>query len=309
MLFANSKICICQMPIYNARNAGILAPHIRQNHQQYNLKLIQSDRSHSNPTERSFRNSSIVCMGRRSSKIAVRKGKADQQRAKLYGKIGKQIAQAARKGGASPQENSRLKELMDFARAAQVPRDVVDRNLKRATDSKSADFTEALYECYGPGATGFVIEALTDNLNRAAAEVRTAINKAHGKIADAGSVLFNFRRMGIIMVAMTREDGSPVTEDEVLEGAVDGGADDAVLMPPDDNGDAFCKVSTAVEEFMAVRRFLEAAGLRVTDGSLQYVPLSAAEVDDADYEGNEKLYESLLNLEDVDNVYTTCEGL
>lgn len=271
--------------------------------------LLQDLRFVARPSRRSFRNSSIVCMGRRSSKIAVRKGKSDQQRAKLYGKIGKQIAQAARTGGTSPLENSRLKELMDIARAAQVPRDVVDRNLKRATDAKSADFSEAVYECYGAGATGFVVEALTDNLNRAAAEVRSAINKGNGKIADAGSVLFNFKRMGVISVAARRNDGSSVTEDEVLEGAMDAGAEDMQQLHQDDSGTPSFKVSTAAEDFMSVWRNLEAAGLPVTDGTLQYVPLAAMEVSDANFEANEKLFEALLALEDVDNVYTTCEGL
>lgn len=98
---------------------------------------------------RPFRSAQIVMMGRRSAKIATRKGKADAQKAKLYGKIGKQIAQAVRSGGADPIANAKLREVLLQAKAAQLPTDIIDRNLKKAVDKNSADYSELIYEAYG----------------------------------------------------------------------------------------------------------------------------------------------------------------
>ena len=118
---------------------------------------------------------------RRSAKIATRKGKADAQKSKLYGKIGKQIAQAVRQGGPDALGNLRLRDALAAAKMAQVPVDIIDRNIKRASESK-ADYTEMTYEAYGIGGTGFVIECLTDNINRSASDVKAAITKAGGKV-------------------------------------------------------------------------------------------------------------------------------
>jgi len=248
-------------------------------------------------------------MGRRSAKIALRKGKSDLARCKVYAKIGKQIAQAARAGGTDPAENSRLRDLMNVARAANVPKDIVDRNLKRAADAKAADFTEIVYECYGHGKSGFVIEALTDNVNRSATNVKIAINKFGGKVADSGSVAYNFRRCGVIMVDASHDNGSITTEDEVLEGAMDAGADDIQDIRDEDGTIIGFKVVTPVELFMKVWKGLEAGGVPVREGSLQYLPLSPAQVSDEDFHANEKLLEGILADDDVDAVYTTCAGL
>jgi hypothetical protein len=116
---------------------------------------------------RPFRSTEIVCMGRRSAKIAGRKGKADAAKAKLYGKLGKLIAQAVRSGGADPIANARLRDVLAQAKLAQLPADIIDRNLKKAADKNAADFSEMLYEAYGPGGTGFIIEvrvAMRQNL-------------------------------------------------------------------------------------------------------------------------------------------------
>lgn len=147
-----------------------------------------------------FRTMQPIMMGRRSAKIAVRKGKADAQKAKLYGKLGKMIAQAVRSGGTDPIANARLREVLAQAKLANLPNDIIERNIKKATDKNSADYSEIFYEAYGPGGTGFIIEALTDNVNRTASDVRIAVTKSGGKMADVGSVLFNFQRTGLIMV-------------------------------------------------------------------------------------------------------------
>eukprot|EP00887_Chlorella_sp_A99_P005047 scaffold4.g5047.t1 len=245
-------------------------------------------------------------MGRRSSKIAARKGKADAQKAKLYGKIGKLIAAAVRSGGPDALANTRLREALAAAKAAQVPADIVDRNIKRASESK-ADYTEVTYEAYGIGGTGFVVECLTDNLNRSAAEVKSAITKGGGKVADPGSVLFNFQRRGCIRVV-----AGPADEDAVFEAATEAGAADIQPAEDEESGTVVgYKVLTAVEDYGAVHASLVEQGLTLAgeDCGLVYVPLVQQEVDDAQFEGNEALLERLLSLDDVDAVYSTVAGL
>ncbi len=242
-----------------------------------------------------------VAMGRRSAKIAGRKGKSDAAKAKLYGKLGKMIAQEVRAGGPDPVANARLRDIIAQAKAAQLPVEIVERNIKKAQDKGGADYAECLYEAYGPGGTGFVIEALTDNVNRTAAEVRSAVTKGGGKMADSGSVLFSFARVGVVAVA------PGAGEDAVLEAAMDAGASD-VLPSTDDDGvvDGF-RVMTALEDYAGVAAALcEAAGIDVdAEGSgLVYEPTAPKELDDAGFEANEAMLERLLAVDDVDAVFT-----
>ncbi|KAI3428658.1 hypothetical protein D9Q98_007481 [Chlorella vulgaris] len=243
-------------------------------------------------------------MGRRSSKIATRKGKADAQKAKLYGKIGKLVAQAVRLDGPDPVANTRLREALAAAKMAQVPVDIIERNIKRASESK-ADYAEVTYEAYGIGGTGFVIECLTDNVNRSVSDVKAAITKAGGKVADSGSVLFNFQRQGMIMVAA--DEG----EDRVFEAAMEAGAADIQQALEEDGKLAGFKVLTAVEDYGAVSSSLAEQGLQLQleASGLVYVPLVQQEVDDDQFEANEALLERLLAVDDVDAVYSTVAGL
>eukprot|EP00879_Flechtneria_rotunda_P025346 GHRR01026925.1.p1 GENE.GHRR01026925.1~~GHRR01026925.1.p1 ORF type:complete len:223 (+),score=46.46 GHRR01026925.1:320-988(+) len=117
---------------------------------------------------RPFRHTPPVQMGRRSAKIALRKGKADAKKAKSYGRIGKKIIQLVKAGGPDPITNSKLSDLLKQAKDLGVPKDIIERNVKKASDAKQGDFQECIYEAYGPRGTGFVIEALTDNVNRTA---------------------------------------------------------------------------------------------------------------------------------------------
>ena len=251
---------------------------------------------------RNFRATETVMMGRRSAKIAVRKGKADAQKAKLYGKIGKLIAQAVRSGGNDPIANTRLREILAQAKLAQLPVDIIERNMKKAADKNGGDFSEMVYEAYGPGGTGFIIEALTDNVNRTASEVRTAVTKGGGKMADVGSVLFNFTRTGLVMVDPSHD------EDAALEAALEAGASD--MVPATDDGvlEGY-KVLTSLESFSAVSHSLVDQGLTLNmeSSGLVYVPLAEIEVSEDDFTGNETLMERLLAVDDVDAVYSNFQ--
>ena len=154
-------------------------------------------------TSTSFLHSSAIVCGRRSAKIATRKGAQDLKKAKLYGKLGKLILASARQGGPDPVANPKLRDAVAAAKAAALPKEIIDRNIKKAGEKAGgADFSEVLYEAYGPGGskTGFIVEALTDNVNRTAAEVKTAIKSANGKVADGGSVRFGFDRAGVVVL-------------------------------------------------------------------------------------------------------------
>ncbi|KAK9822451.1 hypothetical protein WJX81_001800 [Elliptochloris bilobata] len=215
------------------------------------------------------------------------------------------IVQTAKAGGANPESNVRLGEVLRAAKLAEVPRDIIDRNLKKASDRQQADFSEMTYEAYGAGGTGFVIECLTDNVNRSATEVRTAVTKSGCKMADSGSVLFNFQRQGLLFVP------AGVSEDQVFEAAMDSGAED--IQRAEGNNDVLegFKVLTSADKFAAVRSGLQALEVAIAEdrSGLVFMPLSTIEVDDAAYEANEALMERLLAVDDVDAVHTNCAGL
>lgn len=243
-----------------------------------------------------------VMMGRKSAKIATKKGKTDAAKAKLYGKFGKMIAQEARAGGPDPVANGKLKDVLAAAKQSQVPADIIERNLKKGSEKSSAEYSEMVYEAYGPGGTGFIIEALTDNVNRTAAEVRTAVTKSGGKMADSGSVLFNFSRSGVVMVS-AEED-----EDATFEAALEAGASDVqpVYNEEEDISEGY-KVLTSLEDYAAVHSTLVDAGLAVNAemSGLVYIPLvsKSDELSDDDAALNDAMFDKLMEVDDVDAVY------
>jgi len=225
--------------------------------------------------------------------------KGEAIRTKLYGKYGKLIVTAVKEGGgADPVANTQLARVLADASRLSVPRDLIERNIKRATDTSQADYMELTYEAYGAGGVGIVIEVLSDNVNRAAADTKAAINKSGGKVAEPGSVLFNFERKGFISLNCANDK-----EDEVFETAADNGGDD--VKPREDGADGFV-VLTEVAGFMQCQKALADAGFEIdADGTaLKMVPLAEVEVDDDAAEKNEALVEKLLELDDVDAVYT-----
>eukprot|EP00775_Hariotina_reticulata_P002573 gene2573-2875_t len=244
-------------------------------------------------------------MGRRSAKIALRKGKADAKKAKVYGRIGKKIIQLVKAGGPDPVANSKLSDLLKQAKDLGVPKDIIERNIKKASDAKQGDFQECIYEAYGPGGTGFIIEALTDNVNRTAGDVKSAITKGGGKSADSGSVMFNFMRQGQVLV-------QDADEDTVFEAAIEAGADDVQpVFDEDGNATNNFNLYTQVEAFASAISKLQELGLKVDveQSELVYRGTAEVSVDDEAFAKCEGLMDRLLELDDVDSVYTNCEGL
>ncbi|CAG9463581.1 unnamed protein product [Pedinophyceae sp. YPF-701] len=247
-------------------------------------------------------NALIVCMGRRAAKIANRKGKADAAKAKLYGKFGKLIIQAA-KENPDPESNAALRDVIAQAKSAGCPKDIIDRNLSRSKDKSGADFQEVTYEAYGPGGSGFIVESLTDNVNRTASDVKSTITKAGCKNAEPGSVLFNFTKRGVVVIP-----AEGVDEEQLFEDAVDAGADD--IVPGDDVEGGSFRVVTEVEDFGACFKALsDKYNTQKEESGLKWIPNTEVELDGEDMGTCEDLFEKLLELDDVDAVYATVAGL
>ncbi len=227
------------------------------------------------------------------SKIKRDKGANDAKRGAVFTKIGNMIAIAAR-GGADPTMNSALALAIEKAKAANMPVANIQRAIDRVSDKNAAALEEITYEGYGPGGVGIIIETATDNKNRTYPEVRTALTKNGGTMADAGSVAFQFTRKGVIRVAASGEDALLVI--------LDAGAEDAM----EEDGEIV--VYTDMKELAKVRAALVDAGLSVADAELQYVANNDVPVDDA--ETARKLFKVLDALDEVDdvvNVHTNAD--
>lgn len=245
-------------------------------------------------------------MGRRSSKIAARKGAQDAKKSKLYGKIGKELVTALKRGGPNPASNSWLADILEKAKELDIPKEILERNIKKASEKGQEAFIEKFYEVYGFGGVGLIVEVLTDNLHRSAQMVRDAVKKGGGKMADPGSILFKFRRARVVNVKEKQVD-----KDKLLGAALDCGAED-VIEPPmydddggDDQSERYFKVVTTTENYSHVMSKFREEGIPFeTDGGFEYLPITTVEPDDEAMDLNQELIAKLLELEDVDAVYS-----
>ena len=220
------------------------------------------------------------------------KAVVDAKRGALFTKIGNQIAIAAR-AGTDPAMNPSLAMILEKARHANMPKANIERAIARASDKSSADLIEETYEAYGPGGVGIIIEVATDNKNRTLPEVRHTLDKNGGRMADAGSVMFQFARKGVIETSAKGE--------EVLMTALDAGAEDAT------EEDDITIIYTSPSDLMKVRQALVYAGLEISSAEVQYVPSSYVPVEGESAEKLEKLLSAVDDLDDVTNVYTNAE--
>jgi YebC/PmpR family DNA-binding regulatory protein len=227
------------------------------------------------------------------SKIKRDKGVNDAKRGAVFTKIGNQIAIAAR-SGIDPSMNSALALAIEKAKAANMPTANIQRAIDRVADKNAAALEEVTYEGYGPGGVGIIIETATDNKNRTYPDVRTALTKNGGSIADAGSVAFQFTRKGVIRVAATGEDA--------LLTILDAGAEDAI----EEDGEII--VYTDQKDLAKVRTALVEAGLTVNEAELQYVANTPVEVAEAEVAQKiMKVLDALDDLDDVVNVHTNAD--
>jgi len=217
----------------------------------------------------------------------------DAKRGAIFTKLGNQIAIAAR-GGTDPALNSSLAMAIEKAKAANMPSSNIQRAIDRVADKGAAALEEIAYEGYGPGGVGVIIETATDNRNRTLPEVKTALVKNGGRIADAGSVMFQFTRKGVITIEGSGED--------LLLAVLDAGAEDAV----EEDGEII--VYTELKDLASVRNKLVEQGLKVKDAELRYIANTPIEI--ADMETAQKLMkmiDALDDLDDVVNVHTNAD--
>ncbi len=227
------------------------------------------------------------------SKIKRDKGVNDAKRGAVFTKIGNMIALAA-KQGTDPDMNPALALAIEKARSANMPKDNIQRSIDRAADKNAAQLEEITYEGYGPGGVGIIIETATDNRNRTLPEVKTALTKNGGTMADPGSVSFQFTRKGVIRVKATGE--------EALLTVLDAGAEDA------NEEDGELVVYTDMKELHSVSQAIKQAGLEVSDAELQYVPNNDVPVDDTETARKLlKVLEALEDCDDVQNVHTNAD--
>ncbi len=223
-----------------------------------------------------------------------KKAVIDARRGKMFAKLIKNVEVAARMGGGDPAGNPTLYDAIQKAKKSSVPNDNIDRAVKRGSGAEAggAEYSTIMYEGYGPSGVAMLIECLTDNRNRAAMEVRTAMTRNGGSLADPGSVSFLFNRKGVVIVPVD-QDGKAVSEDDVLEAALEAGAEEV-----NDLGEAFEVISEATD-LVGVRSALQAAGIDYDSAEAQFVPDMQVELDK---EGAAKLFRLVEALEDSDEV-------
>jgi YebC/PmpR family DNA-binding regulatory protein len=229
--------------------------------------------------------------------IQHRKGRQDEKRGKIWTRVIREIMVAARQGGGDPAANPRLRLAVDKAKAANMPADTIKRNIDKATGNlEGVHYEEIRYEGYGIGGAAIIIDTMTDNKVRTVAEVRHAFSKYGGSMGTEGSVAFQFRHCGQLILA------PGTSEDQVMELALEAGADDVIV---DDDG--AIEVLTSPADFEKVKNALEAAGLKPEVAEVTMRPENTIELSGDEGQRMQKLLDVLEDLDDAQNVYTNAE--
>ena len=228
--------------------------------------------------------------------IMHRKGRQDAVKSKLFGKLAREITVSAKLGLPDPAMNPRLRAAVLAARAENMPKDNIDRAIKKAAGGDAESYDEIRYEGYGPGGVAVIVEVLTDNRNRTAGEVRATFAKSGGNLAETGAVSFMFDHVGVV-----EYDTKVASADAMLEAAIDGGADDVV------SGETGHEVYTASDSLGEVAKALEAKFGEPRKAALVWKPQNTVAVDDLQGEKLLKMIDTLNDNDDVQNVYANFE--
>jgi YebC/PmpR family DNA-binding regulatory protein len=232
------------------------------------------------------------------STIKHKKGAADAKRGKIFTRIIKEMTVAARMGGGDVDGNPRLRAAVAEAKASNMPKDNIDRAIKRGTgELEGVNYEELTYEGYGPGGVAVMVETLTDNTNRTTPEIRHAFEKGGGNMGTPGSVRFQFERKGLFAV-----EKSAATEDRLMEVALEAGADDLQTSDPD-----IYEIYTAPEAFEQVRAALEKAKIPTVEAKLGQIPANLVKLDEQKSKQMMRLLEMLDDQDDVQNVWTNFD--
>lgn len=225
--------------------------------------------------------------------IKRKKGAADAKRGAIFTKLGREIQVAVRNGGADPNSNAKLKDIIAKAKSNNMPNDSINRSIQKAAGGGDGEaYEEITYEGYGPSGVAVIVRALSDNRNRTAGEVRHAFDKHGGNLGTSGCVSFMFQEKGQIYI-----DGEDLEEDDVVMAALDAGAEDC------ENLDGAYLITTSPDDYPAVRDALEKAGLTIEESSVGPVPNTYVELSPEDAVRMQKLIDMLEDSDDVQDVY------
>jgi YebC/PmpR family DNA-binding regulatory protein len=229
------------------------------------------------------------------STIKHKKAAVDIKRGKIFTRLAKEITIAAREGGGDPASNNSLGLAVEKAKAANMPKDNIDRAIKRGTgELEGGELFELMYEVYGPNGIGILVEAVTDNKNRAIADVRHVVNKFGGNMADSGSVAWQFTRKGYIAVS------GDIDEDDLFMTAADAGADDIQF-------DETAEIFVEMDAFATVRDAVRAAGFHIDEANVVYEPNAPVQLEPQETIQVMGFIEKIEDLDDVQDVYSTLE--
>ncbi len=229
--------------------------------------------------------------------IMHKKEKTDAQRAKIFTKIGKEMAVAVKEGGPDPAVNAKLKDLISKAKSNNVPNDNIERIIKKASGADAVDYETIVYEGYGIGGVAVIVETMTDNRNRTAAEVRHYFDKFGGNMGQTGCVSYLFTDKGIIVI---EADG--VDEEKLMEAAIETGADDL-----SNEGEIF-EIYTAPADVYAVKEGLEGAGYKIVSAEVEKIPSTYTSLDSEQAIKMHRLLDALEDNDDVQNVWHNWEN-
>ena len=229
--------------------------------------------------------------------IKHKKGKTDAARGKLFSKLSRAITVAAREGGPDPAMNMSLANAIEKAKGESMPKDNIERAIQRgAGGAEGVTYESIVYEGYGPAGVAIIVEVLTDNKNRSAAEVRNIFSKHGGQLAQPGAVAWGFERRGSILVDATKYE-----EDDVMAAAIDAGAEDVVQ-----DGEHF-QVLTEPSDFGAVRDAIAAAGIAIDNAELTMIPKNTVKLEENDARKTMKIMDALEDSDDVQEVYSNFD--
>ena len=228
--------------------------------------------------------------------IKHKKGKADKIRSKIFSKLSKEITVAAKLGDKDPSMNPRLRSAIQAARSANMPKDNIERAIDKSSNNTEQNFENLRYEGFGPERVAVIIEALTDNKNRTASKIRTIFQKAGGSLGTQGSASHNFNQIGVIKI-----DKKEVSDERILELAIDSGADDCV------SKNNFHEIHCSINEIYNVKKELEKDINNFISTEIEWIPLNNVEISKEKNDDLVNFFEALEDDDDVQNIYSNAE--
>ncbi len=225
--------------------------------------------------------------------IKHKKGKADKQRSKIFSKLSKEITVAAKLGDKDPDMNPRLRSAIQTARSANMPKDNIERAIEKSSNNDQSNFESIRYEGFGPNKSAVIVEALTDNKNRTASNIRTIFSKNGGSLGTQGSASHNFKRLGVIKISK-----SEIDQDKMFELAINSGANDCI------SHNEFHEVHTNIEEIYQVKKNFEKKILNFLSTEIEWLPINKVSLKGEESKNMIKFLDILEEEDDVQNIFT-----